>query len=513
MKEENEKGVFSLKFSVFSDGGVPSVDGVDFELICVPGFGRPWDFRMEDGTTKYANHANEEAWRFEVIRVPGFGSHRKVTEGIGRLENFQIVRFSNYQTESRKMAISNFEWRNRKADEGSRRWMSLDDGEKFFIGRLSVSASRSPRSVVVGRNNFFRNGVRGRESSASCSGAAVVRFDRELRGANGSYRELTGDHFFNPTMSVRLNAPENRSLQRSAVLRARFDVDEDVADGGEGFADFVFDVVGDLVAALDGHEGIDLDVHVDVVTVADLADYAFLDVLRAGDAGGEVADAVDDILAGGAIHEFVEGGAKQMPAVPGNDTGGDDGGDVVGGFVAFAADEGNGNADGGAKRGDGVAAMMPGIGMDSGAVDGFGFLGNEAIEALLDDYDDDQYHQRKGFGRLALAGEEFAGRIEGDSSGSQQQHGGDDGGGNGLGLAVTVGMIFIGWNLSDHHCAPDHDGAEDIGERFDGIGNERVRMPDEAGSEFSGCEQGVENHAEPGCAETAIEAFRCHEEM
>jgi hypothetical protein len=314
-------------------------------------------------------------------------------------------------------------------------------------------------------------------------------------------------------MNSRWNGPENRAARTSRILRAGFDVDEDVADGGDGFADFVFDIVGDLVAALDGHQGIDLDVHVDVVTVPDLADHAFLDVLRAGDAGGEIADAIDDILTGRSVHEFVEGWAKQMPAVPGDDAGGDDGGDIVGGFVAFAADEGNGNADGGAKRGDGIAAMMPGIRMDSGAFDRFGFAGNEAIEAFLDDHDDDQDHQREGSGRLAFAGEEFAGCVEGDASGGEQQHGGDDGGGDGLGFPVAVRMVLVGGDFGDDETAPDNDGAEDVGERFDGIGNKGVRMTDETSSELSGCEQGVENHAEPGYAETAIKAFRCHVEM
>jgi hypothetical protein len=51
--------------------------------------------------------------------------------------------------------ISNFKWENRTVDDGNRRWMSLDDGEKNFSGRLSERARRAPRSVVVGRKNYW----------------------------------------------------------------------------------------------------------------------------------------------------------------------------------------------------------------------------------------------------------------------------------------------------------------------------------------------------------------------
>src|SRR5690348_17035713 len=91
------RSVSSLEFSVFSDGGVQSRDGVDFELIRIPGPQEfrvtNFDFRMEDGTTKYAKHTNGEARRFELIRIPRFGRYRKPTEGIGRLEIFWLSDF------------------------------------------------------------------------------------------------------------------------------------------------------------------------------------------------------------------------------------------------------------------------------------------------------------------------------------------------------------------------------------------------------------------------------------
>jgi hypothetical protein len=108
MIKDVTKRVFSLRFSVFSAGGVRSVEDVDFELIGVPRGGRlikfqvtNLDFRMGLGTTKVLpdgvfpdghRHANGEPWRGELIRIPGFGRYRKATEGIGRLGKFSGCR-------------------------------------------------------------------------------------------------------------------------------------------------------------------------------------------------------------------------------------------------------------------------------------------------------------------------------------------------------------------------------------------------------------------------------------
>lgn len=314
-------------------------------------------------------------------------------------------------------------------------------------------------------------------------------------------------------MKARWQMPGSSGTGESAFLRAGFDVDEDVADGGDGGADLVFDVVGDGMAALHGHEGIDLHMHVGVVTMTDFADHAFFDALHTRHVGRGPPNFIDDVLAGRTVHQFAQGGAQQVPAVPGDDAGSDNGGDIVGGFITFAADQGDGDADGGAEGGDGIAAMMPGIGTHGGTIDGFGFLGNEAVEGFLDDDYEDQYREGEGFRSVAFTGKKFVGGIEGDAGSGEQQHGGDNGRGDGFGFTVTVGMVFIGRFLGNHHCAPDNDGAENIGEGFDGIGDQRVGMADDSGKQFPGSEQGIENHAEPGCAETAIEAFRCHGEM
>ena len=53
-----------------------------------------------------------------------------------------------------------------------------------------------------------------------------------------------------------------------------------------------------------------------------------------------------------------------------------------------------------------------------------------------------------------------------------------------FGLAVAVGMVFVRRRRRHDHAAPDDDGTENVRERFAGVGDERVRMADDAGDEF-----------------------------
>src|SRR5216117_2897733 len=61
------------------------------------------------------------------------------------------------------------------------------------------------------------------------------------------------------------------------MLPTGFDVDEDVAHGGDLLPDAVLDEMGDLVGALYGHFGRDIDVHVHEVMITHFADNTFLD--------------------------------------------------------------------------------------------------------------------------------------------------------------------------------------------------------------------------------------------
>ena len=65
-------------------------------------------------------------------------------------------------------------------------------------------------------------------------------------------------------------------------------------------------------------------------------------------------------------------------------------------------------------------------------------------------------------------------------AGREQQHRRNNRRRERLGLAVAVGMVFVRRVRRHDDAAPDDDGTENVRERFDGVGDERVRMADNA---------------------------------
>ena len=90
----------------------------------------------------------------------------------------------------------------------------------------------------------------------------------------------------------------------------RLDMDEDIADGGHGRADFVLHVVRDFVRATDGHLRVYFDVHFDEEKMAGFARETFFDGCDTVGASGDLADLADDIGIGGAVHEFAQRGTQ-----------------------------------------------------------------------------------------------------------------------------------------------------------------------------------------------------------
>ena len=71
---------------------------------------------------------------------------------------------------------------------------------------------------------------------------------------------------------------------------------------------------------------------------------------------------------GARVHQFVERRAQQPPAVPGDDARRRQRRPVVRRLVTRAANERHADADGCRQRGDGVAAMVPRVGVHGGTV-------------------------------------------------------------------------------------------------------------------------------------------------
>lgn len=286
------------------------------------------------------------------------------------------------------------------------------------------------------------------------------------------------------------------------------DVDEDIADGGLSGSDGVLDAVREGVGVEDAHGGVDADVHIDPVRRAVLAGDGFLDVGDAGNGGGGAEGLGGD---GGllGVEEFSDGVDAELRAVVEDDDGREEGGPVVGDLVAGAADDRDGDADEGGGGGDGVRAVMAGVGV---AGIGAGFVGGsagEVVEGLLDD--DDGEKDGEGEGRGGLVGRaDLVEGLDGDPEGRADNHGGDDESGEGLGLAVAVGMIRIGGTSGDVQAAPDDDRAEDVGEGFDAVGDEGARVAQEAGDELGAGERDVDDEAEQREADGAGRSRRRH---
>lgn len=135
--------------------------------------------------------------------------------------------------------------------------------------------------------------------------------------------------------------------------------------GSVGAQDARARVDGDAVGLADGHESIDLDVGIDQEKVAH---FAGLDVMRAKDAGGSkkgLANALDLVLVGGAVHEVVQGVPRKSPSGPSDDGSDDDGGDGVEKGVAHKASQKAQKNDEGGGR---VRAGVPSVGGHEGGL-------------------------------------------------------------------------------------------------------------------------------------------------
>src|ERR1041384_6882173 len=104
----------------------------------------------------------------------------------------------------------------------------------------------------------------------------------------------------------------------------------------------------------------------------------------------------------------------------------------------------------------------------------------------------------------------FSKGLNGNPDGCDEQHSCKRRGVERCSLAVVVGMIFIRMLCSNNGSAPHDDGAENVGERFDGVGDERVRMAEYPGSEFGARQNGVDDQTHEGDTQTSLQASVRH---
>jgi hypothetical protein len=120
----------------------------------------------------------------ELIRIPGIGRYRKPTVGIGRLENFRIVRLSKYQILESGARIQKSEWR---AEMKSGILTICDNGMDGRIEEtfgLRVSGAGNVRGVI------FKVGIGGKVAVGG--GYRQLTAVKNFMRAGGAYGVLSG---------------------------------------------------------------------------------------------------------------------------------------------------------------------------------------------------------------------------------------------------------------------------------------------------------------------------------
>jgi hypothetical protein len=103
---------------------------------------------------------------------------------------------------------------------------------------------------------------------------------------------------------------------------------------------------------------------------------------------------------------------------------------------------------------------------------------------------------------------DLADRLDGDARGGHEEHGGHERGGERLGLAVAVGVVGVGRRGGDGEAAPDDQRGDDVGRRLDRVGDEGVRVAEDAGGELDAGEQRVDREADLRGTDAGVRARR-----
>src|SRR5882724_8987160 len=246
------------------------------------------------------------------------------------------------------------------------------------------------------------------------------------------------------------------------TLSTRLNMHQYVPDPGNLLPNFVFHLVGDFMRLLDGHLRVHLDMHVCVELISHLTHQTFLDTINPFDGFGNMPNAISEFPAGYAVHQFIQGGPEQPPAVPGDNPGRDNRGDIVSRFITFSPDQRHADANACCERRYRVSAMMPCVGLHGRTFHRDRLPQYEPKERFLDQYDSHQYYQRKGRWRYMRIGY-FMKRLNDDPSGGHQQHCRDRCRGDWFRFAVTVRMILVGRFCRHHDATPDNYRTEDVG--------------------------------------------------
>ena len=137
--------------------------------------------------------------------------------------------------------------------------------------------------------------------------------------------------------------------------------------------------------------------------------------------------------------------------------------------------------------------MMPGVGLDRGALHVFAKANHDVIENFLHGHHHDQHDERERR-RPVMRDKDFANALNRETDGCQEDPHGHNRRRQRLGFSMSVGMRFVRRSRGKLETAPDHDRSRDIKRGFYSIGDQDVRITEEARGNFRGGKDHVHQH-------------------
>ena len=109
-----------------------------------------------------------------------------------------------------------------------------------------------------------------------------------------------------------------------------------------------------------------------------------------------------------------------------------------------------------------------------------------------------------------MRGENLPDRLDDDQKRRPHQHGRHRGCRHRLGPAITVRMVGVGRSIADGDAAPDNDRACDVARRLDAVGDQRVRMAEDACGQLHARQNRVGGESQQGRRNTSLNSARLH---
>src|SRR5436190_6441022 len=203
-----------------------------------------------------------------------------------------------------------------------------------------------------------------------------------------------------------------------------------------------FDLMRNLMSLADGNTVLNADMKNNIKIETHLAYPAFLNLDDSRHRSRCPANRPDNFTARRRIHDLIQRGAQQTRAICANQRAGKERGPVVGALPWLPADERNRNTDERSNGSDCISAMMPRVGLDSGAFDIPAEPNDISIQNFLHNHSHDEDHKcvRR---RSMMRQKDFAHTLNGQAKRSSQDADRDNHCGNRLRFAMTVGVSWI----------------------------------------------------------------------